>query len=127
MFVGDVVAEHARVLHEAERRMKKEELVDDSSSAAFDAAKFAANGPQVGALVFLDGPDIYCCCLLLCQLKVTIRSNLHKALYPLPGSNRREIVLRCTCDVLNLGTPDFSNQEAAACIDLCVDACRRLV
>ncbi|CAM9963332.1 unnamed protein product [Ectocarpus sp. 6 AP-2014] len=46
MFVGDVVAEHARVLHEAERRMKKEELVDDSSSAAFDAAKFAANGPQ---------------------------------------------------------------------------------
>ncbi|CAM9395173.1 unnamed protein product, partial [Ectocarpus sp. 12 AP-2014] len=46
MFVGDIVAEHARVLHEAERRMKKEELVDDSSSATFDAAKFAANGPQ---------------------------------------------------------------------------------
>ncbi|CAM9295450.1 unnamed protein product [Ectocarpus sp. 13 AM-2016] len=46
MFVGDIVAEHARVLNEAERRMKKEELVDDSSSATFDAAKFAANGPQ---------------------------------------------------------------------------------
>ena len=47
MFVADVVEEHARVLHEAERRMKKEELLDDSSSGPFDAAKFAAHGPQV--------------------------------------------------------------------------------
>lgn len=47
MFVPDVVEEHARVLQEAERRMKKEELLDDSSSGPFDAAKFAANGPQV--------------------------------------------------------------------------------
>lgn len=47
MFIADVVEEHARVLHEAERRMKKEELLDDSSSGPFDAAKFAAHGPQV--------------------------------------------------------------------------------
>lgn len=47
MFIADVVEEHARVLHEAERRMKKEELLDDSSSGPFNAAKFAAHGPQV--------------------------------------------------------------------------------
>lgn len=47
MFVADVVEEHARVLAEAERRMKREELLDgDDASTAFDAAKFAANGPQ---------------------------------------------------------------------------------
>lgn len=48
MFVADVVAEHARVLEEAERRMRKEELLDDSSLGPFDPAKFSANGPQVG-------------------------------------------------------------------------------
>lgn len=48
MFIGDVVEEHARVLHEAERRMKREEMLEgEDSSVAFDAAKFAANGPQV--------------------------------------------------------------------------------
>ena len=50
MFVADVVAEHARVLQEAERRMKKEELLEDCSSEAFDAAKFSAQGPQVRRL-----------------------------------------------------------------------------
>ncbi|CAM9223436.1 unnamed protein product, partial [Hapterophycus canaliculatus] len=46
MFITDVVAEHARVLHEAERRMKREEVLDDSSSVPFNAAQFAVNGPQ---------------------------------------------------------------------------------
>lgn len=47
MFIADVVEEHARVLEEAERRMRKEELLDDSSLGPFDPAKFSANGPQV--------------------------------------------------------------------------------
>lgn len=48
MFIADVVEEHARVLQEAERRMRREEmLLEDDSSAAFDADKFAADGPQV--------------------------------------------------------------------------------
>lgn len=54
MFVADVVEEHARVLQEAERRMKKEELLDDSSSGPFDAAKFAAHGPQVRLLLSMS-------------------------------------------------------------------------
>lgn len=48
IFIGDVVEEHARVLQEAERRMKREELLDeDDTSSAFNPAKLAANGPQV--------------------------------------------------------------------------------
>lgn len=56
MFIADVVAEHARVLHEAERRMKREEVLDDSSSGPFNAAQFAVDGPQVqDALVYRCG------------------------------------------------------------------------
>ena len=51
MFIADVVEEHARVLQEAERRMRREELLaEDDSSVAFDADKFAADGPQVCVL-----------------------------------------------------------------------------
>lgn len=48
MFISDVVEEHARVLQEAERRMRREEILGgDDASAGFNAAAFAANGPQV--------------------------------------------------------------------------------
>lgn len=50
MFIADVVEEHARVLEEAARRMRKEELLDDSSLGPFDPVKFSANGPQVYAI-----------------------------------------------------------------------------
>ncbi|CAM9631266.1 unnamed protein product, partial [Pylaiella littoralis] len=46
MFIADVVQEHARVLEEAERRLRQEELLDDSSLGPFDPASFSANGPQ---------------------------------------------------------------------------------
>lgn len=48
MFINDVVKEHARVLHEAERRKRREELLEEDASQEFNAAQFAANGPQAG-------------------------------------------------------------------------------
>lgn len=60
MFVGDVVEEHARVLHEAERRMRREELLEEDGSQEFDAAQFAANGPQVCAYMMYKGWFFVC-------------------------------------------------------------------
>lgn len=47
MFIDDVVEEHARVLQEAERRMKQQEMIADDASGEFNFAQLANNGPQV--------------------------------------------------------------------------------
>lgn len=71
MFISDVVAEHSRVLHEADRRMKREELLNDDSSRDFNAAQFAANCPQVPVVVCTGGKI----CLLLCVFLASVPSN----------------------------------------------------
>lgn len=81
MFIADVVAEHARVLDEAERRMRREELLDDSSAGPFDPAKFSANGPQVYIYIYKNRYHtwyvLYCNNSLNCFLVLIVHSRMY--------------------------------------------------